>query len=141
MRQHASGFPWALSGSEDAMAAVELAGTRHAVRDYCLAPSRPIDAPLGGAEGRYARMFDLPALYCEPDALLELGVKGGACDFDAIAALVDAPMPDANVAAGWPVFGQFIAHDITADRSPLTTRTDPDRLVNYRSPRANLESV
>ena len=123
------------------MAAVELAGTRHAVRDYCLAPSRPIDAPLGGAEGRYARMFDLPALYCEPDALLELGVKGGACDFDAIAALVDAPMPDANVAAGWPVFGQFIAHDITADRSPVTHHDDEALLRNARSARLDLESV
>ena len=42
---------------------------------------------------------------------------------------------------GWPFFGQFIAHDITADRSPLVDRADPDALRNYRTPRANLEAV
>jgi len=41
----------------------------------------------------------------------------------------------------WPKNGQFIAHDITADRSPLVDRADDDALRNYRTPRANLESV
>lgn len=36
---------------------------------------------------------------------------------------------------------RFVAHDITADRSPLVDRADPDVLHNYRTPRANLESL
>ena len=31
---------------------------------------------------------------------------------------------DATVAAGWPFFGQFVAHDITADRSPLRSHAE-----------------
>ena len=46
-----------------------------------------------------------------------------------------------RVAAGWPFFGQFIAHDITADRSPLGHRADPEQVRNFRTPRANLEGV
>ena len=41
----------------------------------------------------------------------------------------------------WPFFGQFIAHDITADRSPLVHRSDPARIRNFRIPKANLEGV
>ena len=52
-----------------------------------------------------------------------------------------APGDTAHGAAGWPVFGQFIAHDITADRSPLGKRADSLLIRNFRTPRANLESV
>ncbi len=31
-------------------------------------------------------------------------------------------------------FGQFIAHDITADRSPLGHRADPAQVRNFRVP-------
>ena len=41
----------------------------------------------------------------------------------------------------WPFFGQFLAHDITADRSPLVDRADPARIRNFRAPRANLEGL
>ena len=41
----------------------------------------------------------------------------------------------------WPFFGQFIAHDITADRSPLVHRAARDRLRNARAPRADLEGL
>ena len=53
---------------------------------------------------------------------------------------VGLPDPDAEEAAGWPVFGQFVAHDITADRSPLTHHAE---LVEVRNApqRANLETV
>src|SRR5205814_2422477 len=47
----------------------------------------------------------------------------------------------AHVAAVWPFFGQFVAHDITADRSPVTHRGDADRIRNFRVPRANLEGM
>ena len=46
-------------------------------------------------------------------ALHALGAPGGPCD------LGDEPgAVDSRVAAVWPFFGQFLAHDITADRSP-----------------------
>ena len=45
------------------------------------------------------------------------------------------------MAAGWPVFGQFIAHDITADRSPVTHHDDAALVRNARSARLDLESM
>ena len=107
------------------------------VRDQCLAPGRAGGAPIHG--GRYRRMFESLAPH-EADAasLHALGVVGGPCDGGPLEASGE---DDASVEAGWPFFGQFVAHDITADRSPLVDRADPDALRNYRSPRANLESV
>jgi len=106
----------------------------HPPRDHCLAPTRTVDAPLGYG-GKYGRLFsDLPVLECDDEALLALGDAGGVCDSA-------ADCPDATEAAGWPVFGQFIAHDITADRSPLAMHADPDAIDNFRTPRANLESM
>ena len=104
-------------------------------RDHCLAPER-VDAPLRG--GRYGRLFeDLPALEADEEALHALGRPGGPCAVSAD--LSDAD--DGTVAAVWPFFGQFVAHDITADRSPLTHRADPARIRNYRTPKASLEGV
>src|SRR6185503_21124939 len=92
------------------------------VRDHCLAPGRAGGGPIYG--GRYRRMFDgLASLRSDEAGLHALGVVGGPCDggpFEATGG------DDASVEAGWPFFGQFIAHDITADRSPLVDRADPD---------------
>ena len=66
-----------------------------------------------------------------------LGRPGGPCDLG-VDFTDDA---DAQVAAVWPFFGQFVAHDITADRSPLTHRADADRIRNFRVPRADLEGL
>jgi hypothetical protein len=38
-----------------------------------------------------------------------------------------------DTAAGWPIFGQFVAHDITADRSALQSHGDSTQLRNARS--------
>jgi Animal haem peroxidase len=106
-----------------------------AARDHCLAPSRPVDSSLVGFEGRYGRMFpDLPALEGDDERLLALGILGAACGDGTDTA-------EGREAAGWPVFGQFVAHDITADRSPLQAEADPARIGNFRLPRANLEAV
>jgi hypothetical protein len=104
-------------------------------RDHCLAPER-VDAPIYG--GRYRKLFpELPALDVDEQALRALGRAGGPCDVGV--ELADGP--DSTVAAVWPFFGQFVAHDITADRSPLGHRSDPDEVRNFRTPRANLEGV
>src|SRR5207248_3302154 len=102
------------------------------LRDHCLAPDR-VDAPLD-AEGRYGRMFDLPALVEDETMLHAIGAAGGFCD----AGEADQ---DASVEAGWPFFGQYVAHDLTADRSPLREHADVKALGSMRSPRANLESL
>jgi hypothetical protein len=101
--------------------------------DHCLAPER-VDAPVDG--GRYRPLFeDLPPLRVDENALHALGRPGGPCDLGPDTAA------DAKVSAVWPFFGQFIAHDITADRSPLAHRAGPGRIRNFRIPKANLEGV
>lgn len=103
-------------------------------RDHCLAPSR-VDAPLFG--GRYRLLFeDLPPLVADERALRALGRPGGPCDLGD-----DDGGSDSRVAAVWPFFGQFLAHDITADRSPLTGRAVAGALRNARVPRADLEGI
>jgi hypothetical protein len=105
-------------------------------RDHCLAPSRTIDAPLEGASGRYERLFpDLEPLAGDEASLLRFSVPGGVCDGGT--SCEDAR----DTAAGWPFFGQFIAHDITADRSELAHHADGRHLLNFRTPRANLECL
>src|SRR5919198_5560213 len=109
----------------------------HHVRDHCLAPTRQVDAPIYG--GRYDRLLPgLPPLVTDVPLLHALGRSGGPCDG---APLADAGGDAAREAAGWPLFGQFVAHDITADRSPVTHRGDADRVRNFRVPRANLEGL
>src|SRR5438067_2251886 len=108
--------------------------TARPARDLCLAPGRTIDAPVVEG-GRYGRMFpDLAAATFDDDRLLALGTSGGICD----GGRCDA---DSQVEAGQPFFGQYIAHDITADRSPLRAHADINVLRNVRSPRANLETL
>ena len=108
--------------------------TARPARDLCLAPGRTIDAPVVEG-GRYGRMFpDLAAATFDGDRLLALGMAGGICD----GGQCDA---DSQVEAGQPFFGQYVAHDITADRSPLRAHADINVLRNVRSPRANLEGL
>ena len=110
-----------------------------AARDHCLSPMRAVDRPTGGA--RYGRMFaGLEPLGTDPKLLMRAGSDGGICDAAAVLDLSNAG-DDASEAAGWPFFGQLIAHDITADRSPLMGGVDPEALRNARSPKLNLEFV
>jgi hypothetical protein len=110
------------------------------LRSHCLAPGRPrraVDAPLGSQ--RYARMFPIvPSFTAEDSFLYALGRQGGLCDCGDAA---DDGGSDADSAAGWPIFGQFIAHDITADRSTPGPHADVQRLRNARTPQLNLESL
>jgi hypothetical protein len=83
----------------------------------------------------YTRLFaQLPGLVGDEILLHALGAAGGVCDGsdDCLVGRAEA---------GWPFFGQFVAHDITADRSPLVSRADPSGVRNYRTPAANLECL
>lgn len=98
----------------DAMAVA--APTR--ARDYCLAPER-VDAPIGEG-GRYGRMFDLPALEADETLLHRIGAAGGFCDGGDCEG-------DANVEAGWPLFGQYVAHAaLHRGAQPLVDRLRED---------------
>src|SRR4029077_3252006 len=106
--------------------------TSHPARDLCLAPGRTVDAPVTDG-GRYGRMFpDLPGATFDDDRLLALGIEGSICDGGACDT-------ESHVEAGQPFFGQYLAHDLTADRSPLRAQGDLDALRNIRSPRANFQ--
>ena len=108
-------------------------------RDHCLAPSRTADAPTGGA--RYGRMFPgLPVLPGDTAALEAAGQPGGVCAGEAFGRAADL-RDDAREAAGWPFFGQLVAHDITADRSPVGPHADVTALRNARAPKLDLEMV
>lgn len=110
------------------------------VRSHCLSPARArvaIDAPVGPAT--YARMFpELPSFQADEQFLHALGRAGGLCDCGDVD---DSPDSLGETAAGWPIFGQFVAHDITADRSILRSHVNTEELHNARSPQLNLECL
>jgi hypothetical protein len=77
---------------------------------------------------------ELPAARFDDDRLLALGSAGGFCDGGACDT-------ESHIEAGQPFFGQYLAHDLTADRSPLRVHGDISTLRNARTPRANLEAL
>lgn len=93
--------------------------------------------------GKYGRMFaDLPVLAADEDYLLKLGREGSIMDVDAAHAQPGEENTDnPRIAAGFPIFGQFIAHDITADRSLLLHHARLEELRNFRTPRLDLECL
>jgi hypothetical protein len=106
---------------------------------HCLGPSHA--AARNGATGStsYARLFpELPAFEADESFLYALGRAGGLSD---AGTNDDDEASLGTEAAGWPFFGQFVAHDITADRSALQARVDPSKLRNARSPQINLECL
>jgi hypothetical protein len=120
-------------------------------------PPRGLDGTASSSlyQGRFGRMFrHLPSSTPADDSLADLAnvmiqkVKPGE-DFDHEVGEADE---DENVAtlengelrlpAGYTYFGQFIDHDITFDPvSSLTRQNDPDGLVDFRTPRFDLDSL
>ena len=91
-------------------------------------------------EGRFGRLFpELPAQEASGDALLKYGAADGA--LESRPAVHQALGDNQRIPAGWAFFGQFIAHDITHDRSPLQETEEVSTLTNFRSPRLDLECV
>jgi hypothetical protein len=110
------------------------------IRSHCLSPARAnvaIDAPL--VPTAYGRMFpELPSFQADEQFLHALGRAGGICDCGDVE---DTPESLGDTAAGWPIFGQFVAHDITADRSVLRSHTNTAELRNARGLQLNLECL
>jgi hypothetical protein len=121
---------------------VHMSPVTSSPRSHCLSPARmrpPGHAVTATGPARYARMFpELPSLGTDEAFLHALGAAGGVCDCgDA----TDTPQSLAGVCAGWPFFGQFVAHDITADRSALGSHVNPRTLRNARLPQLDLECL
>ena len=107
-------------------------------------------------EGRFGRIFrSLPAGEWPREALLALGTamtaepetepddpaKPSASPEDPKKRIQDDE-ENAGIAAGYTYLGQFIDHDITFDpASSLMTQNDPDALVDFRTPRLDLDSL
>ncbi len=107
---------------------------RHPAVDNCLGLSH-LAAGEPGISGRYERLFPaLAPLEAGQSDLITLGEAGGPCDGTAISR-------EGSSAAGWPFFGQFVAHDITADRSAAPTDGSLDALRAVGAPRANLDGI
>src|SRR5262245_12208035 len=81
---------------------------------------------------------DLPRFSADDAFLHALGGIGGLCD---CGSGHDEPSSLGSEAAGWPFLGQFVAHDITADRSSIRHHVDTGELRNARSPQLNLECL
>ena len=92
-------------------------------------------------EGRFGRMFrNLPPFLPSNEAL------------DALARQMVEPEPqpgqddttgdNPDIPAGFTYFGQFVDHDLTFDpTSQLQRDNDPEALVDFRTPRFDLDSV
>ena len=112
---------------------------RHASHRHCLSPARARGAQAAVTSTLVRSTLSRSSSVTADEAFLyALGRAGGLCDCG------DAEDDEASLgteAAGWPFFGQFVAHDITADRSALQSHVDPTRLRNARSPQLNLECL
>lgn len=95
-------------------------------------------------EGRFGRMFrTLPAARFSESDLRLLAAK-------MVAEREDPPTPEtepdeeenSGISAGFTYLGQFIDHDLTFDpASSLQKQNDPDSLVDFRTPRFDLDCV
>jgi len=93
-------------------------------------------------DGKYGRMFTgLPVYAADEIALLALGRAHAVIDSVIEPETGGAASDNLRMPAGFPIFGQFIAHDITADRSLLQHHASLNELRNFRAPRLNLEAV
>jgi len=93
-------------------------------------------------EGKYGRMFpDLSGLETDEEYLLALGRSGSMMDVLSRQDDQDAKADNPRIPAAFPFLGQFVAHDITADRSLLQHHARLNELRNFRTPRLDLECL
>jgi hypothetical protein len=97
-------------------------------------------------QGRFGRIFRAlpPADYGDNDAgsgkhLAKLG-KAMVAEFDPPSS--DPDPEESGIPAVYTYFGQFIDHDLTFDpASSLQRQDDPDALIDYRTPRFDLDNI
>ena len=82
---------------------------------------------------------DLPALEADEDSAIGLG--RASSHMDGTLPVVDSALENPRIPAGFAILGQFVAHDITADRSLLAPRESVEDLRNFRVPRLDLKCL
>ena len=88
-------------------------------------------------EGRFGRMFRLPPHTPTDDRIREIAERMTEGDTGR-----DPKFDNPKIPAGFTYLGQFIDHDLTFDTaSSLDRQNDPDALVNFRTPRFDLDSM
>lgn len=107
-----------------------VGGARHGI-----AAPRGLAAPTGSRGGRFSRMFPfLPRRDPGDEAVTALAAHMEAASLPEI--------ENSWIAAGYTYLGQFIDHDITFDATSKIDRdNDPHALVNFRTPRLDLDSL
>lgn len=106
-----------------------------------LAPELKEQMAIGDGQ-KYGRLFpDLSPLPCDETALMGLGRSGAVMDAPLAPDTAGASSDSKTTPAMWPIFGQFVAHDITADRSLLQRHANLAQLRNFRTPALDIESV
>ncbi len=117
---------------------VEIASPKPGTHSCVIHPE--LKHALPTLAGKYGRMFDeLPA--CQADFDGTVGLGRAAAPMDATLPVVDHTMANPRIPAGFAFFGQFVTHDITADRSLLALHAETGDLRNFRSPQLNLECL
>ncbi|NMI01047.1 peroxidase family protein [Pseudonocardia acidicola] len=95
-------------------------------------------------EARFGVMFKRLPAFNPPDALLSalaLRMNDGKKPLTDVKDS-DTEFDNASMPAGYIYFGQFIDHDMTRDKTPLTQqRQDPRGMTNYDTPKFDLGSV
>src|SRR5437667_8136794 len=93
-------------------------------------------------DGKYGKMFlDLPGLEVDEAFLLALGRSGSVMEAASRPDEQDSRNDNPRIPAAFAFLGQFIAHDITADRSMLQHHARLNELRNFRTPRLDLECL
>ena len=90
-------------------------------------------------QGQYGRLFrELPPIRALSGAELDEYLEGIREKQPSLSSQAEA----STMPAGYTYFGQFVAHDITFNPvSDLTQHRDPESIVNFRSPRLDLDSL
>jgi hypothetical protein len=109
--------------------------------------TREITAPQSlFTQGPFGRMFRKLQPWTPPgasEAEKDQKVRDiAATMFEAVGEGGNPTLDNPGIPSGYTYFGQFIDHDITFDpTSSLTKRNDPDRLLNFRTPRFDLDNL
>ena len=124
-----------------------VVGPPEAVSSHGTSPPRGLSSvPRSSIDrGRYGRMFRNLRPYTPRDSTLrklaESMLPGPPTGPPGPAPPIQ-PGENPDIPAGYTYVGQFVDHDITFDPSSvLQRRNDPDAIVNFRTPRFDLDSI
>ena len=100
------------------------------------------------AQGRFGRMFRNLPVFAPPDDRTALAELRRLAERIVQPSEPDKPLEaddddqNPDVPAGYTYLGQFIDHDITFDpASTLQRQNDPDALIDFRTPRFDLDNL